>query len=283
MEKTTLADKYLTFSEESKNLLDPEVVELLIDKFNKIYPAICDFFNDGELRNVIFEADPNFNSPPALIIVIETIDDDNGLVLETRIENNKIKFNPHDIAFQQQQQQRWNVDFITHELVHVAQDYKYFDGSYPSWIVEGLADYGTEKFGLYDKESGWGIIKNLGNHKSYKTGYTIAAGFFIWIEENIDATFSKELNDTLKSCKYNDNYFIEKTGKTVDELWQIYMDENRVYAINWLEKYIDAPLPKDMYDKLKAGDLADELDSYILEKTGRVIDDLWEIWKYTTK
>ena len=219
MEKTTIADKYLTFTEESKKLLDFELIGLMIDKFNKIYPAICDFFNNGEFRHVVFEADPNFDSFAGLIVIIETIDDDNGLAIETKIENNKIKFNPHDIAYQKQS---WNVDFMAHELVHVAQDYKYFDGAYPAWIVEGLADYGTEKFGLYDKESGWGIIKNLGNHRNYEIGYTVAAGLFFWIEENIDEKFAKDLNNTLKSGKYTDNYFIEKTGKTIDDLWEIW-------------------------------------------------------------
>ena len=280
----TLADKYLTFNDESKKLLNPNVVELLVDTFNKVYPAICDFFNGGEIRNVVFEADPNFDSPPALIIkdikVTTTITDDDGSVIdeweEKKIENNTVKFNPNDIICQEGTR---DIDWITHELVHVAQDYQYGNGAdYPHWIVEGLADYGREKFGLYNEKCGWKIYKAIWNKRTYETGYKTTAGFFIWIEKNFYATLAKELNSIIKSGKYTDEFFVEKTGKSVGELWQIYVDENRAYAITWLEEHIGETLPKDIRDKLKSGELDDELDKYLLEKTGRVIDDILEIY-----
>ena len=281
MEKATLASKYLTFGEESKKLLAPRIVELLIDTFDKVYPGICDFFNNGEIREVVFEADPDFDSPPALIIVSVTTtvdDDETGEIISesTEItENNKIKFNPNDKICQEETK---DIDWITHELVHVAQNYR--NVNCPSWICEGLADYGRGKYGLHDKESGWKIWKGISNEKTYEIGYTIATGFFIWIEQNIDKTFSKDLNNTIKLGKYNDNYFVEKTGKPVDELWQIYVDENRANFIVWLEKYIDAPLPIDIRNKIKLGEFDDELDNYIIEKTGKSIDDLADLCMY---
>ena len=277
MEKTTLADKYVTFSEESKKLLHPELIEVMSDTFNKVYPGICNFFNNGEIRNVVFEADPNHGFP-SLTTTITTIveDDDNGVVIktETKIENNTIKFNPNDIVCKGG---IWDVGWMIHELIHIAQDYKYYEGNYPSWIVEGLADYGTEKVGLYNKESSW-RIRQISNNKNYEIGYTIAAGFFIWIEKNIDATLPKNLNNTMKLGKYTDNYFIERTGKTVEELWQMYVEENRANFIIWLEKHIGISLPKDIHDKLKSGELDDELENYIHEKTGKSIDDLSPLW-----
>lgn len=264
MQNMTLADKYLTFSEESKKLLNPETVELLIDTFNKVYLGICDFFNNGEIRNVVFEPDPKFTG----IGVLVEFDDDTRIITA----NNTIKFSPHDKVFEKE----WDIDWITHELVHVAQNYGL---EYPMWANEGLADYGREKFGLYNKKVGWKIWRELSNKRTYKVGYAITAGFFIWIEKNIDATFSKDLNDTIKLGKYDDNYFIEKTGKTVDELWQMYIDENRANFIIWLEKYMGTSLPKNIFDKIKSGEFDDELDDYLLEKTSKTIDDLFVLWE----
>lgn len=276
MEKTTLADKYLTFSEESKKMLDPEVVELLIDTFNKVYQTICDFFNNGEIRDVVFEPDPNFDSPPALIVITIITNDADGSIIERKMDNNKIKFNSNDKICQKGTR---DIDWITHELIHVAQDYQYDNGNYPSWVVEGLADYGREKFGLYNKEADWHISKIISNKKKYDIGYTLAAGLFIWIEENYYSEFSKELNGLMKSGKYNDDYFIEKTNKTVDELWQIYVNESRVEACALLEEYIGEPLPDYVCDKIKSGELDDELDNYLIEKTGKNIDDLCEMYE----
>ena len=266
----TLADKYVTFSGETKKLLAPGLIETMADTFNKVYPAICDFFNGGEIRNVVFEPDPDFDLPPSLIIVT---DDADG----SMTANNTIKFKPDDIVCQEGV---WSVDWMTHELVHVAQDYKYGNsGIYPHWIVEGLADYGGAKFvGLYKKDADWYIPKIIGNKKNYELGYRAAAGFFIWLEENIDETLPQDLNNTVKSCKYNDNYFVEKTGKSADELWKMYAEKNGADFCMWLEKYISISLPEDIHGKIKSGNLDDELDNYLVGKTGRNIDDLWELW-----
>ncbi|MCL2775360.1 MAG: basic secretory family protein [Oscillospiraceae bacterium] len=201
METTTLAERYLTFGEESRKLLTPKAVELLIDTFNKVYPGICDFFNNGEIRDVVFEVDPN-HGLPGLITVIEwtEIMDDDDVLIERReeiLENNKIKFNPNDDIFKKEPM---DIDFITHELIHVAQNYGLI--KCPNWITEGLADYGRAKFGLYN--TGWNIPKFIINRsdKNYELGYTVTAGLFIWIEENINETFCKDLNNTIKSERY---------------------------------------------------------------------------------
>lgn len=179
--------------------------------------------------------------------MITITDDENGKV----IENNKIIFNPNDAIFHKKP---YNIDFITHELVHVAQDYAYGNsGYYPQWIVEGLADYGRAKFGIYNKESNWSLFKVLSNNKNYEFGYTIAGGFIAWLEKYTNTPFAKELNKIMKSGRYNDNYFIKSTGKSIDELWQIYVKENRMYAVNWLEKHIENPLPKEIFIKLNLG------------------------------
>lgn len=200
MENKSIADKYLTFSGESKSLLDPKTAELLVDTFDKVYLGICDFFNSGEPRNVVYTVDPEYDG------IAATAD-------------NQIFVNPEWFK-----KNPWDIDCMTHELIHVAQNYGYAEC--PFWICEGLADYGRAKFGLYNKETHWAIPKYSENH-SYKNGYGVTAAFFIWIEENIDASLPKDLNNTIKSGKLTANYFVEKTGKTVDELWQMYADSSK--------------------------------------------------------
>ena len=271
VKQPTLADKYLTFTEESKKLMDSKTVDLLIDTFNKVYPKICDFFNNGELLNVIYTAKPNYEHVAAQFVHIIN-KSDYGVIVDTW-EEQHIVFDPQKCFGNDSPS--WGVDSITHELVHVAQNSKY---EYPSWINEGLADYGRAKFGLYNEKAGWRVIRQLSNNRDYKFGYWVTAAFFIWIEENIDANLPKDLNDTIKAGKYTDNYFVEKTGKTVDELWQIYVDESRTEFIGWLEELIGASLPQDIVDNIKSGRLDDEFDKYILEKTGKSTDDLWVLW-----
>ena len=277
MEKTTLADKYLTFSEESEKLLNSELVESMTDTFNKVYPAICDFFNDGEIRNVVFDPDPNFDLPPSLIVIT---DDDDG----SMIANNLIKFNPNDVICQEG---IWSVDWMTHELVHVAQNYKYGNsGNYPHWIVEGLADYGGAKFvGLYKKEADWFIPKVTGNKdkKLYLHGYRWAAGFFLWIEENIDEALPKDLNNTIKSGKYTDNYFAEKTGSTLDELWVMYLDASTLKHFAWIEEKFNIKVPEKLNDRIINGQIDDTDDNYFIEKTGKTFDELWEIYTESSR
>jgi len=268
MEKTTLADKYLTFSEESKKSLHPKAVELLIDTFNKVYPGICDFFNNGEIRHVVFETDSNCVNPHHIMVV-----EDDRL-----ITGNIIKFNPNNQIFQKQP---YDIDFMTHELVHVAQPDKYWhNDNYPMWITEGLADYGREKFGLNNKATGWSITKVTGkkSKRLYEQGYTIAAGFFIWIEKNIDETLPKDLNEAMKSGRYSRNYFIEKTGKTIDELWEVYLDASILEHLAWIESEFDIKVPENLNSRIISGSLNDNDENYFTVKAGKTLDELWEAY-----
>jgi len=195
-----LSDKYLTFDEESRKLLDPKVAELLLDTFDKVYGGICEFFNHGELREVVYKVDPEYDGIAA--------------VSGGRVVVNPEWFTKHP----------WDIDCMTHELVHVAQNYGRGSGA-PGWIVEGLADYGRAKFGLYNKEEGWSLPKYRDN-QSYTNSYRVTAAFFVWVEETLDAGLPKDLNDTIKAGNYKDNYFADRTGKTIDELWTMYANAN---------------------------------------------------------
>ena len=277
MDKITLADRYLKFSEGSKKLLPQKAVDLLIDAFNKVYADICNFFNNGELLDVIITVKPEHGILPSQFVLLVT-KTDYGVEV-AKWEEQHIEFSSYERIFQKQPDDiDFNdIDFITHELVHVAQNSKY---AYPIWINEGLADYGRAKFGLYDEKGGWYIPKATGdkNKKQYEFGYTIAAGFFIWIEENIDKTLPQDLNYTIKAGKYNDSYFIEKTGKTVDELWEMYLDANILEHFAWIEEKFDIQVPENLNNRITSGTIDCNDENYFIEKTGKTLDELFELF-----
>ncbi|MCL2772828.1 MAG: hypothetical protein FWD71_05705 [Oscillospiraceae bacterium] len=54
--------------------------------------------------------------------------------------------------------------------------------------------------------------------------------FFTWIEKNISLTVPDNITDRFRAGKIDkndDNYFIEKTGKSIDDLWDMYLDANK--------------------------------------------------------
>ena len=63
----TLTEQYL-LGFENTELLDPGLVEMILDAFNKNYKEISDFFNYGEIRPVTYVVDPDYDGVSALCI-----------------------------------------------------------------------------------------------------------------------------------------------------------------------------------------------------------------------
>ena len=196
---TKLSDQYLTF-DNSEGLIDENLYNMIIDCFNKNYQAICDFFNYGVLRKTSIVPAPKYNG------VAATYTETAKVIMSTKYYE---KF-------------KLDADSLTHEWVHVAQQYENFE---PGWLTEGLADYGREKFGIYNKEAGWALPKyNPKQH--YTDAYRVTAAFLIWLEKNVREDIAWQLNDILKKNIYKDECWVELTGKTVDQLWEDYAKAN---------------------------------------------------------
>jgi hypothetical protein len=225
----SLAEEYLV-SFENKDMLDPELVQMIVDAFNKNYKAICDFFNNGELRKVTYVVDPEYDG-----------------VAATYTEIAKVIMNPKYYA-----DHKKDADSMTHELVHVAQNYwhepkedekphkKWEDMTeeekqeahrqhelhMPGWLTEGLADYGRDRFGIYNEEDGW-KLPTFNPKQKYTDAYRVTAAFLKWVEKNIYASLCYDLNQQLKKETYNtETSWKELTGHTVDELWDLYAKAN---------------------------------------------------------
>ena len=199
----TLAEEYLTF-DNSEGLIDAKLYDMIIDCFNKSYKAICDFYNFGELSKTSIVPAPDYDG------VAATYSHEAKVIMSTKYYANH----------------KLDADSLTHEWVHVAQNY---DNYNPGWLTEGLADYGREKFGIYNKEAGWSLPK-YNEKQNYTDAYRVTAAFLIWVEDNVCPNIAKTMNDKIKRGEYKDECWKELTGKTVEELWQMYADANKATA-----------------------------------------------------
>lgn len=224
-----LSEQYLV-AFENKELLDQGLVEMIIEAFDKNYKDICVFFNYGELRPVTY-----------------TVDKDYDGVAATYTEIAKVIMNPRYY-----EQHIYDADSMTHELVHVAQNYwhrpeeddqshkrwedmtdeekaeahRRHEERMPGWLTEGLADYGRDRFGVFNDKDGWALPAYHPNQK-YTDAYRVTAAFIKWAEQNVTEDLAYKLNDLLKKGEYRTSTSWQTlTGYTVDELWAKYAEAN---------------------------------------------------------
>ncbi|MBQ8288548.1 MAG: hypothetical protein IJX76_07245 [Clostridia bacterium] len=222
----SLAEKYL-LGFENKELLDPGLVELILDAFEKNYKEISAFFNYGEIRPVTYVVDPEYDGVAATYTHIP-----------------KVIMNPRYY-----EKHVFDADSMTHELVHVAQNYwiehddekprkkwsemteeekaearRIHEEMMPGWLTEGLADYGRARFGVYNDKDGW-KLPAYNSKQNYTDAYRVTAAFLIWAEENVTPDLAYKLNDMLKQHTYRTSESWKAlTGYTVEELWQKYAE-----------------------------------------------------------
>ena len=101
----------------------------------------------------------------------------------------------------------WDIDCMTHELIHNTQLY----ANVPIWLLEGMADYARDKFGLFNQEAGRMLAPAGREAKTpstdpnspfvsgYVAGYNRTATFYQWIAANYNPNFVQELNYSLKA------------------------------------------------------------------------------------
>ncbi len=112
-----------------------------------------------------------------------------------------------------------DLDLVTHELCHVVQGYT---SDVPGWLVEGIADFGRNKFGLYNDQSGW-RLGEPSEYDYYTDSYRTTAAFLNWINDNYGDDFVKSLNTLIQEDKYTLSVFEKLTGNDVDTLWELYL------------------------------------------------------------
>ena len=101
----------------------------------------------------------------------------------------------------------WDIDCMTHELVHNSQLY----ANVPVWVLEGMADYGRDRFGLFNEPAGRMLAPAGREAKTpstdpdspfisgYVAGYNRTATFYQWIAATYNPNFVQELSHSLKA------------------------------------------------------------------------------------
>lgn len=178
---------------------NPDQVDRLIDVFFKVYPKLVKDFNA--------------EAPKSVTITIDTAYDGvayahNGKVV---ISQAWLQKNPEDI------------DVVTHEVMHIVQSYP--PGSGPGWLVEGIADYVRDTYGVNNKAANWSL-PDLKDSHHYTNSYRIAARFLKWVAQKKDRTIIQKLDTALREKTYTDAIWQKHTGLTLDELWDAYKREN---------------------------------------------------------
>jgi hypothetical protein len=115
-----------------------------------------------------------------------------------------------------------SIGALVHEMVHVVQQYGQAQRNpgateNPGWLVEGMADY--VRWYLYEPQShGADISPNHVARVHYDDAYRPTANFLNWVSEKYDKKLVTELNAVLRQGKYEDTFWTQHTGKTVEQL-----------------------------------------------------------------
>ena len=108
---------------------------------------------------------------------------------------------------------------VVHELTHVIQSYRDTPRD-AGWVVEGIADY--VRFFKYEPDADLGPV-NTGK-AGYRDGYRTAAKFLDWVGKTHDKDMVAKLNQALRDSEYKESVFKTATGKSLDELWDEFVD-----------------------------------------------------------
>jgi hypothetical protein len=174
--------------------LDQETRQKMIDAFFTVYPQMVERFNRHSLTKLRFFIDTAYKA-----------------VAET--DNGSSRFNP---AWMKRYPQ--DIDVVTHEVMHVVQDYKNYE---PGWLTEGIADYVRYVYGVNNKAAKW-TLPDYKPGQSYKNAYRVTARFLLWVEKNKYKKIVDDLDKAMRDGTYTSDLWAKLTGRTVDELWDEY-------------------------------------------------------------
>ena len=114
---------------------------------------------------------------------------------------------------------------VIHELVHVVQQYPQGRGRHrnPGWLVEGLTDY--IRWFLYEP-----VLRKIPLNPDrirYTDSYQVTATFLKYVLEQYDPELVRVLNAAMREGRYSGEFWRERTGRTIDELWAEFTDSLR--------------------------------------------------------
>lgn len=179
------------------------VRERLIDTFFKAYPRERADFHPAAPATVNIVIDPGYDG-------IAYVGD--------KAKAATITINPAWLA-----KHPGDTDLVTHEAMHIVQGYpEYANERVPGWLVEGLADYARDRYGVDNAAAGWALPATVQEGHSFDSGYRVTGAFLKW-SEAAHPGLVKALDGALRSGRYTPQLWQQITGQTLPALWAQYV------------------------------------------------------------
>ena len=180
---------------------DPALQQRMVKTFFTVYPELANAYNKKTLKTVTMVIDTSYKGVAATA---------NGKVT---------------ISYKWMHQHPEDIDVITHEVMHIVQDYG--DSNGPGWLTEGIADYARFKFGVNNDAAKWSLHDYKAG-QNYTDAYRTTARFLVWIEAKYKPGIVVELDSQMRKHTYTDDIWKQQTGKTLDELWKNYTENSAI-------------------------------------------------------
>lgn len=180
---------------DNSTFITKELTQKLANTFFEVYPKMVKAFNPDATKTVILSIDTNYKK-----VAISG--------------KGKILIGANWILQHQE-----DTDLVTHELMHIVQDFKAMG---PEWLLEGLADCGRFQYGLNNVAADWSLPP-VDPRQHYRMGYRVTARFLLWVDKYQKPNTIAQLNTQLKDNTYTSESWKQITGKNVDELWALYL------------------------------------------------------------
>ncbi|PXY47219.1 basic secretory protein-like protein [Flavobacterium hydrophilum] len=191
--------------------LSNEFKNNIAERFFDAYPKMLEHFNPKATKSVIIIFSDADTDHPAHAI-------NNEITVFTKFFTKPVRDK--------------DIDVIVHEGFHLIQAYPESKNT-PGWLVEGIADYVREIYGLSNAESGWvlpGTLDDKGN--KYQASYRTTARFLLWVDKNFKRGIVEILDDKCRTGTYTSEIWKKETNKTIDELWDDYVKNYNKFPNN---------------------------------------------------
>ncbi len=185
----------LTVIDGAPGVTPRRTIALMVDAFFAAYPSMAAEFNPAAPRDVTLEFDPRYDGVAA------------ASGDHIRVSVTYATEQPEDI------------DLIVHEGFHLVQAYRW-DGV-PGWATEGLADYVRWRHGRHNRAVCWSLPRHEPAHR-YTDGYGVTARFLAWLVAEVAPNLARDLDAALREARYDEGFWRERTGRSLDALWQAY-------------------------------------------------------------
>ncbi|PSM12724.1 basic secretory protein-like protein [Stenotrophomonas maltophilia] len=115
-----------------------------------------------------------------------------------------------------------DIDLVTHEAMHIVQGYPgYGDARVPGWLVEGIADYARDRYGMDNAAAGWALPVKVEKGQNVDSGYRVTGAFLKWADTEHPGLVLA-LDKALREGRYTPALWQKHTGKALPALWTQY-------------------------------------------------------------